>query len=70
MADISKFDGVTKLDLSADRVIQGAIGKLDWVVVIGYDKDGDEYFAGSHADGGDVLWLIERMKLQLLLDED
>ena len=30
------------------------------------DMDGEEYFASSIADGGTVLWLIERMKLQLL----
>lgn len=33
---------------------------------IGYDADGAEYFASSIADGADVLWLLERLKQQLL----
>lgn len=57
---------VTKLDLPPDRVLEGAMGQLEGVVVIGYDKDGDEYFASTYADGGEVLWLLERLKLSLL----
>jgi hypothetical protein len=34
--------------------------------VLGYDAGGDEYFASSYADGGTVLWLMERLKKRLL----
>lgn len=58
---------VTKLDIPADRILDGALeDKLDKVVVLGYDMEGEEYFASSIADGGEVIWLIERAKLKLL----
>lgn len=57
---------VTKLDIDPDRVLKYAIGKLKSAVVIGYDEEGQEYFASSIADGGEVLWLLERLKLNLL----
>jgi hypothetical protein len=34
--------------------------------VIGKQKDGGYYFSSSLADGGDVLWLLERAKLALM----
>lgn len=40
--------------------------KLEGFALCGYDKDGNEFFSSTYADGGDVLWLIERMKLALL----
>ena len=58
---------ITRLDLNPDRVLNAAIGNLEAAVVIGWDKDGDFYFASSKADVGDVLWLIEKAK-KILLD--
>lgn len=66
MSNIIPLNCVTSLDLPADRVLNEAIEKLDKVVILGYDKEGEEYFASSIADGGSVLWLMERLKLQLL----
>lgn len=67
MADnVVDFNGITKLDLDPDRVLQKAIGELDRVVIVGYHKDGSEYFASSVADGSDVNWLLDRCKLRLL----
>lgn len=40
--------------------------KLTETVVIGWDKDGQFYFASSEADGGGVLWLLEMAKKRLL----
>jgi hypothetical protein len=57
---------ITKLDLPVDRVLEGAIDKLEGVILIGYDKEGDHYFASTYADGGDVLWLLEQCKQRLL----
>lgn len=67
VADILRFNGITTLDLPTEQVLEMAkeAGLTD-VVVIGYDKDGDEYFASSKSDGGDVLWLLERAKYKLL----
>lgn len=67
MADnVVDFGGITKLDLPPDRVLEGAKGRLDSVVIMGFDQDGNEYFASSKADGGEVMWLMERCKKQLL----
>jgi hypothetical protein len=67
MGKVVIFNGVTRLDIPAERVLKGALKEdLDKVVVIGYAKDGSEFFASSMADGGTVLWLMERLKLQLL----
>lgn len=74
--NVVNFSGITKLDMPADRILEAAKGTLDGgVILIGYDNDGDEYFASSIANGPDVLWLLERMKIKLLgivdeLDED
>lgn len=69
MADnVIPLGNVTRLNLPPDRVLQNAMGQFDedGVVIMGYDKDGDFYFASSIADGGTVLWLIEQCKLRLL----
>lgn len=65
-AQILDFNGITTLDLDPDRVLAKAGGNLRGVVVLGYDQDGDFYFASSYADGGDVLWLLEVAKKKLL----
>lgn len=58
---------VTTLDLPPERILMGALAAdLDQVVVVGFRKDGSEYFASSLADGGDALWHLERAKLKLL----
>lgn len=57
---------VTRLDLPPDQVLSSAKGSLDGLVILGYDKDGELYFASTYADGGDVLWLLEKCKQALL----
>jgi hypothetical protein len=57
---------ITKLNLDPERVLAAAQGKLESVVIVGYTKDGDEYFASSIADGADVVWMLERAKIKLL----
>lgn len=57
---------LTYADLPTDKVLAAATNKLSDVVIIGYTKDGEEYFASSMADGASVLWLAERLKKYLL----
>lgn len=66
MNSVVDINCITTIDLDPDRVLSAAIGKLEDVVVIGYSKDGEEYFASSVADGADVVWHLERAKLKLL----
>ncbi len=66
MAEIHILDMVTRLDLPPDRILEAAIGNMESIIVVGYDKDGKEYFASSIADGAQCLWLLERCKKRLL----
>jgi hypothetical protein len=66
-AKIINLDCLTRHDLTAKRVLLGAIAAdLEGVVLMGYDKKGKTYFASSYADGGTYLWLIEKLKMKLL----
>lgn len=67
MSNVIPLGNVTRLNLPTDRILDGAKGHCpDGVVVIGWDADGELYFASSIADGGSVLWLMERCKKALL----
>lgn len=68
MADnVVEFDGITRLDIPAERILKRALDAgLTQVVIMGYDAEGDEFFASSVADGGAVLWMMERSKMKLL----
>jgi hypothetical protein len=66
MGQVIPIGCVTRLDLPVDTVLDAAREQLDSVVLCGYTKDGEEYFASTIADGGDVLWLLERCKTLLL----
>ncbi|MDD5385367.1 MAG: hypothetical protein PHG89_10870 [Gallionella sp.] len=57
---------VTRLDLPVKRIFDAAEPNLDRVVVLGWDRNGELYFASSFADGGDVLWLLEKCKKALM----
>lgn len=58
---------ITSHDVPAERILRAAIrAELGKVVILGYDADGAEYFASSVADGGTVLWLMERCKKALI----
>jgi hypothetical protein len=67
MAEHLVFDGISRLDLPAERVLQAAIdARVETVVVLGYDADGEFYFASTKGDGGEVIWLMEIAKKKLL----
>ncbi|MCK5446291.1 MAG: hypothetical protein KAI73_11760 [Rhodospirillaceae bacterium] len=66
-SNVEEFPGVTRLNKDPDSILQGAIGKMETVIVIGYTKEGeDEYFASSCADGGEALWHLMRAQKKLL----
>lgn len=66
MSNVVILPVITRLDGPADRAIEAAASaNLETVVVIGWDADGDFYFASNKADGGDVLWLLELAKRKL-----
>ena len=58
--------GETYADVDPDKVLTGAVGKLSEVVVVGYEANGDFYFASTRANGPDVLWLLKLAEKRLL----
>lgn len=68
-AQVFLFNGITKLDLPADRILEQAVGKLQGVIVIGFDHEGEFYGASSYADGGNAIWLLEVCKKRILEDQ-
>ena len=70
MGEIVQLPVITRLNLDADRTLESLGGKLEGFVLAGYDKDGNEFFSSTYADGGDALWLLERCKMALLSQGD
>jgi len=70
MGEVIQFRGITRLNLDPDMTLENLKGQLKEFVVIGYGLDDRQFFASTIADGGDVLWLIERLKKQLLESVD
>lgn len=65
--NVVDLDVVSTLDIPPSKILAKAAGAgLTDVVVIGWDKDGKLYFASSGADAGDVNWLLDNAKLELL----
>ncbi len=58
---------VSRLDSAPERILhQAGQAGLTEAVVLGFDADGEFYFASSKANGADVLWLLEQAKRRLL----
>lgn len=66
MGEVVELGCLTRLDVPPDKVLTAAVGGMNQVLVLGYDKEGEEYFASSWTDRAEVLWLVERFKQQLL----
>ena len=66
MSNIIPLGNITKLDQPVDRVLDGAKEQLTGVVILGWTHDGGTYFASTMADGGEVIWLLEKCKKDLL----
>lgn len=67
------LDCVTRLDLPPERVLARALEvDLESVVIVGQTKDGEEYFASSLADGGTVIYHLQRgiWALNKMIDGD
>lgn len=57
----------TRHNIDPQTVLLGALNeRMQDVVIVGYDRDGQEFFASSMADGADALWHLERAKHKLM----
>jgi hypothetical protein len=63
--EVIQFRGVTRLDLDPDQVLEATKGELKNMVIIGWDKNDDFWFSSTMADGGDVMWLINKALYKL-----
>lgn len=66
MGEVVKWTGLTRHDTNPDDRLQEAVGIVEGCVIVGFDKDGDDYFASSYADGADVVFLLERAKYNIM----
>ena len=66
MTNIVDFDGLTKMDIDPNKVLEGAKDNLDCVVTIGWDKDDCLYIASSTSRIAGILLLLERAKFDLM----
>jgi len=61
------LDCPTRLNIPVQRVLDGVITEnLEDIVILGKKEDGEYFFASSIPDGGTVLWMMEKLKKQLL----
>ncbi len=71
MGEVVRGQFITTRDTSPDRALEGAAEYgLERVVIVGFDSDGEFYFASSQADSGEVLYFLERAKWELMKMED
>lgn len=71
MSNVVELNNITTLDLDPERVLSRALREgLSQVVIVGFDKDDNEYFASSVSDGGSIIWHLERAKHRLLFLAD
>lgn len=71
MGDVVNFNGVTTLDLDANRTLENLKNEdLEGFIIAGYTKGGEEFFSSTYADASRCLWLTERFKKALLDHEN
>lgn len=60
---------LTSQKIPPDQVLEGAMGKLQCVIVIGLDTNELPYYAASMGEKADILWSLEQCKQWLLTME-
>ncbi len=63
MGTVIDFPGPTRAPIDPAKILRAASEvEFETVVVLGHTLDGNLYAASSTADGGEVLWLMDRAK--------
>lgn len=69
MGEVLPFTGITIADIPPEDILEKAKeADLDMVVVLGFTKDNQLYFAGSTSDCAEVNWALDQAK-QILLEQ-
>ena len=63
---VTYLDCQTTLDIPADRVLEQAVGNMEFAVLIGKHKNGEFYFASSIGNHAEILWNLEKAKKFIL----
>lgn len=66
MSNIKIFPMVTDKDMHPDAILQVALGKMQDVVIVGFDKDGNDWFSSNKSDAATVLYHLERARHRLM----
>ena len=67
MGNVTIMGGRTKLDLPVQRIMDGVdADKLESILILGWDKDGELFAASSTPRVGEMLHLMEMFKYELL----
>lgn len=70
--NVVQFPGATTMDVPVQKVLEEAIkADLEDVVVMGWTKDGQEFFSGSSSDIRTVQFLANRLihQTNMMADE-
>lgn len=63
MTNVVPFPGGKKT--VADVIEEIADGGVSELVVLGYDREGKEFFSATIKEGPEVNWLLDRLKFKL-----
>ena len=67
--NIINIDRSTTLDIDPDKILGAAIGELNSVVVVGFDKNNRLYMATSLSDMFETNYLLDKYK-QLIMNTE
>ena len=65
-AKILEWRGLTKLPTPPDQVLDGAKGKLDEVLILGWQEDGELWASSSQSNLDRALFLIEQFRFRMM----
>jgi hypothetical protein len=66
MGDVIPFKKKCENKTVADIIQEIVDNGVTELTVLGYDKDGKEFFTGTIADGAEVNWLMLRLQQKLV----
>lgn len=67
MKNVVVLKGMTYLDIDADRVLNGCIGKYKkGAIVLGYDDDGVLQIHSSLANAESILWMLQKASNKII----
>lgn len=66
--NIVTFPSVTYDDITPDQILEGNKGRLKHITMIALTSEGDEILCTSHGETAEILYMLERLKLGLLVE--